>query len=140
MKPSKVTAVYMLFAMALVLAAGITAHADNPAEEARATIDTEQERMSYVIGVQMGSSIQQGGIDVASEALMQGMTDVLENNDLALSEAELQEAMMALQRKMNAAHEEQQRQLQEQQQRMQEQQQQMQEPPQQIPQQDIQLQ
>lgn len=91
-------------------------------EEETTAIETETDRISYVIGVQVGSSVLQGGLEVAPEPLVQGIMDTIGEKDLALSDEELQEAMMALQRKMAEAQQEMQRQMQQQQELQQQQQ------------------
>lgn len=84
-----------------------TAHADDAAEtpeKSKAVLESEMDRYSYAIGVQVGGSIMQGDIELNPEALTQGIIDVIENKELALSDMEIEETMMALQQKMMEAH------------------------------------
>ncbi len=81
------------------------------AQSDKIVLETEKDRFSYIIGIQVGGSIMQGGLDLNPDVLARGIKDVVEEKELALSEEEMQEAMMALQKKMSEAQEEMQREM-----------------------------
>lgn len=59
-------------------------------------LKTEQEKISYSIGLGIGSNLQQQGLDkkvIETKALMQGISDILNKNKLLLSEADIKETM-----------------------------------------------
>lgn len=104
---------FVLQATMLCLVAGTVA-LGTFADDADATSDavalvTESDRISYVVGVQIGDQLSQGGLEINPDLLARGIRDVMEEKELALSDEDLQEAMMALQQKMMEAQAEMQR-------------------------------
>lgn len=63
---------------------------------------TTKQKSSYAIGVNIGRSFKQQGLDADTEQLVKGFKDAMAGT-IALSDAELQEAMMKLQQEMMAA-------------------------------------
>jgi len=86
--------------LALPLAALIcgNAFAADPA------LNTDEKKISYAIGVQVGSSIKKDGIDLDADALSLAIKDVLQGNKLRLSQEEGQQAMNLLNEKMRSKH------------------------------------
>lgn len=86
--------------------AGEKADASVSADQAAATttagIETEMEKVSYVIGTQIGQSFKQQGIEVILESLIMGIKDKLADKELALSPEESQKVMMSFQQRMMA--------------------------------------
>ncbi|MCF7956591.1 MAG: FKBP-type peptidyl-prolyl cis-trans isomerase [Phycisphaerae bacterium] len=61
------------------------------------------DKVSYIIGTNVGRSFKQGGLDELSyDAFTQGIKDVFASKDLAISEQEMQQVMDAFQKKMAA--------------------------------------
>ncbi|TPE46016.1 FKBP-type peptidyl-prolyl cis-trans isomerase [Pontibacter mangrovi] len=59
-----------------------------------------KEKISYIIGRDMATNLKKQGIEVESEAFMQGLKDIQAGTPSSLSQQEVQEAMMALQQEM----------------------------------------
>lgn len=105
---------YALYAVGCWCAAALLCFgafaADDVADDAQAPpITAEADQISYIVGIQFGSTIQQLGLDINFDVLVRGMRDLVEDNELAMSEEALESAMMLLQQKMTEAQEEMQR-------------------------------
>jgi FKBP-type peptidyl-prolyl cis-trans isomerase FklB len=77
-----------------MVAAGFAIGAKNDAKKAPATktteLKTEMDKVSYIIGTNIGRSFKQGGLDDLSfDAFLKGIKDVFANKDLAISEPEM---------------------------------------------------
>lgn len=64
-------------------------------------LDTDEQKASYGIGYGFASNLmgQTAGIELSPEALVQGVLDAFEENDMAVTEADVQAAITALQQK-----------------------------------------
>ena len=71
-----------------------------PPVQAESPFKTEMEKVSYVIGTQIGDNFKKQGIEINSKALAKGIEDALAGNVPALSAAEQQKVMTAFQQKM----------------------------------------
>ena len=67
-------------------------------EKAEPQIDME--KVSYIIGTQIGSSIKTQGIEIDIEMLISGLKDALAGKELAFSEEESKQAMMVFRKRM----------------------------------------
>jgi len=115
---------------AVIASVGLVAFAADTSDDAEPepiSIDSEKDGISYAVGVQVGGSILQGGLDVNPDMVLRGIRDTLEHRELAMSDMELQQAMMALQKQLKEQEEQMQQEMQ---QRQMEQQQEL---PQQLP-------
>ena len=65
------------------------------------SLDTEQQKISYTIGSDIGKNLQRSMYDFDQAALVQGMKDALAKKELLLDEKEIQE-MMTLFRKVSS--------------------------------------
>ena len=63
-------------------------------------LETEKDKLSYIIGTQMAASIKRAKIDVNVESLLQGLKDALEGKPPKLSREEMQKVYGAFQQKM----------------------------------------
>ncbi|MGO1427056.1 MAG: FKBP-type peptidyl-prolyl cis-trans isomerase [Halomonas sp.] len=72
---------------------------------AAAAPETDEQRLAYSLGVTLGESMQADIEDLDLDAFNDGMGDVFEGNDLALSEEEMTEALMAFQEQSMQARE-----------------------------------
>lgn len=72
---------------------------------AAATPETDEQRLAYSLGVTLGESMQADIEDLDIDAFTGGMRDVFEGNDLALSEEEMMEALVAFQEQSMQARE-----------------------------------
>ncbi len=97
---------YTVFSMFLIVAlmAGMSlnmAVADDVEPEAStAVLETDQDRASYAVGMQMGASLLQSGLKISVEAVLAGVEDTLRERTPAMDEQQVQAAMMALQMQM----------------------------------------
>ncbi|XKH60101.1 FKBP-type peptidyl-prolyl cis-trans isomerase [Halomonas sediminis] len=66
---------------------------------ALAAPETEQEQLAYSLGVTLGESMQEDISDLDMDTFTQGMRDVFEGNELALSEEQMADALMAFQQR-----------------------------------------
>ncbi len=73
-------------------------------EEAAKTVplETEMQKVSYIIGTQIARSIKSQNIDVNVDSLAQGIKDALAGGELALSQTEMKTVYGAWQQKMKA--------------------------------------
>ena len=88
-------------AVAFVLSFGVVleyAAAQDDAEQSNAvTLESELDKISYIIGRQLATSIIQNQLEVNVAAVLKGMDDMLNQTEPVLTEEEMQGAMMALQ-------------------------------------------
>ena len=80
--------------MALLVVALFATHA--AAEEA-ATLSTQKDKVSYGIGMSIGTNLKRDGIDVDPDLLLKGVKDTLSGGKTLMSEEEYRAAMTALQ-------------------------------------------
>jgi FKBP-type peptidyl-prolyl cis-trans isomerase len=69
-------------------------------EEPVTALTTSKQKASYAIGMNWGTGLHRQGIDVDSEALIQGMKDALAGGKTLLTEDEARAALMQLQKEM----------------------------------------
>ncbi|AQU85270.1 MULTISPECIES: FKBP-type peptidyl-prolyl cis-trans isomerase [unclassified Halomonas] len=72
---------------------------------AAAAPETDEQRLAYSLGVTLGESMQADIEDLDLDAFTGGMRDVFEGNDLALSEEDMMEALVAFQEQSIQARE-----------------------------------
>jgi FKBP-type peptidyl-prolyl cis-trans isomerase FklB len=65
-----------------------------------ATFKDDKDKVSYSLGVDIGRTLQRLQLDLNQNALSQGITDVLGNKPMAMSDQELQQTLQAFQQKM----------------------------------------
>jgi FKBP-type peptidyl-prolyl cis-trans isomerase len=85
-----------------VTVAALVAASSLPAAPA---LETQKEKFSYSIGVNVGTNIRQQGVDIDPNLLFQGLNDALAGELKLLTEQEVQEALAALQQELRARHE-----------------------------------
>lgn len=81
---------------------GMATGAKAPSVEIVSPFKTETEKVSYVIGMQIGGNFKKQDIEVDLKALAKGIEDALAGNVPAMSQAEQQKVMTAFQQKMMA--------------------------------------
>ena len=72
---------------------------------AAAAPETDEERLAYSLGVTLGESMQADIAELDVDSLTDGIRDVFEDNDLALSEDEMAEALASFQEQAMAERE-----------------------------------
>ena len=65
-------------------------------------LKTEVDKVSYVIGAQVGQGFKSQGIEINIESLMQGLKDAMAGKKLALSQDEIKTVMTSFQQRMLA--------------------------------------
>jgi FKBP-type peptidyl-prolyl cis-trans isomerase FklB len=86
--------------MMAALAAGVFTVSIGAAD-AKTELTTPKQKYSYSIGVNMGRQMKQAGVEIDFESLVKGAKDAMTGNP-ALSDTEIQEAMMNLQKDVMA--------------------------------------
>jgi len=89
----------MAFAASLTVM--ITSCAQAEGETKTVALDTDEAKASYGIGFGFASNLKQqtAGLDLSTEAMIQGINDAMSSGDMALTEEEIQAAITALQQK-----------------------------------------
>jgi FKBP-type peptidyl-prolyl cis-trans isomerase FklB len=72
---------------------------------AQAALQTDQQKFSYAVGVQVGQNIAQQGMNIDNDALLQGISDIVKQQELRLSMQELQLAVNNFQAAEEARYE-----------------------------------
>ena len=90
-----------------IITLGITACGHEKAKEAEVvTIDTQNQKVSYLMGMENGKGIGSTGIDLDLAAYQQGFADGAAKLESKLSEEETSAAIQAFQQQMMAKREE----------------------------------
>ena len=67
---------------------------------ALAELETQIEKQSYALGVQLGNDLERGAVEVDPELVADGIRDALTANEIKLSEQEIMDTMQAMQAEM----------------------------------------
>ena len=84
-------------ALALGLLAGSASAADT-----KMTLKDEKDKVSYSIGLNIGKSMKQEGLDINPDALATAMKDVFAGTKPQLTDEQVQQVMQDFQKKMMA--------------------------------------
>jgi FKBP-type peptidyl-prolyl cis-trans isomerase FkpA/FKBP-type peptidyl-prolyl cis-trans isomerase FklB len=76
---------------------------DGASSSASAALDTDDQKASYGIGLNMGSQLEPAAERIDRPALMRGIEDALRGNDSAIPADEIQEILMAFGQEIEAA-------------------------------------
>lgn len=90
----------LVIIMCMVLAASTVF-----AEEKQA-LTTQKEKLSYAIGIDMGTSLKKNAIDVDPDILFKGIKDALSGGKQLMTEQELKETIQAAQKELMAKQQE----------------------------------
>jgi len=85
-----------------VVPVGKTDSAGQAEKQKVVLLKTELDKVSYVIGVQLGQNFKNQEIEVKIEPMMQGLKDAMADKKLALSEDEMQKIFMGFRQRMMA--------------------------------------
>jgi FKBP-type peptidyl-prolyl cis-trans isomerase FklB len=88
-----------------------TGHAPAKKTQAPLTLNTDKDKVSYAIGMNMGSAMKRDGIEIDTAILLRGLTDALSGGKLLLTEKEVQSTLTALQADLRKKQELKQQQL-----------------------------
>jgi FKBP-type peptidyl-prolyl cis-trans isomerase FklB len=108
MKRIRITLLALLLSSALVSYAEDAKPSASPSASSPATsaFKEDKDKVSYSLGVDIGKTLQRLQLDLNQDALSQGITDVLGNKPMAMSDADLQQTLQAFQQKMMAKQQE----------------------------------
>lgn len=95
-------------AVAMAAAALIALPGVLSAAKPEAAPQSEDEKVSYSIGVSVGRNMQRQGIELRAEAFAQGVKDALGGGKLAMSDEDMQKVLAAFQTRMQAKQQSQQ--------------------------------
>jgi FKBP-type peptidyl-prolyl cis-trans isomerase FklB len=69
-------------------------------KEKKIVLETQKQKVSYSIGLDIGRNLKQGQIDIDMEALGRGIKDAVSDSTPLLTEAQIQETMQKFQQEM----------------------------------------
>lgn len=84
----------------IVAAVGISLAALNLQAQNQITLKDQKDKVSYSIGVNIGTNFRQQGIDVTPEVLIAGIKDALAGSKTVLTQQEIQQTLMTFEREM----------------------------------------
>lgn len=73
--------------------------------EEKAVLKDQKDKVSYVIGVDIGKALQKQGVAIDADLVGRGIKDGISGGKLLLSDQEIQDTMMAFQKEMRAKQE-----------------------------------
>lgn len=82
--------------LGILIAAGSACAADEP------VLKNQKDKVSYTIGVYSGNNLKKQAIEVDPDLMMKGLKDSLSGGKTLLTEAEMQEVMVAFQKDLTA--------------------------------------
>ncbi|GAB4392776.1 MAG: hypothetical protein Tsb005_08260 [Gammaproteobacteria bacterium] len=77
----------------------------NNAANSTTELQTEKDKLSYTIGVDMGENFKQQAIDIDPEILARGLADVFANKPLLMNKAAMEQTLQEFQKKLHANRE-----------------------------------
>lgn len=84
----------------------VSCNQDGKTQTEQVVLDSQDSRISYLLGMDNGKNIQSTGIEINIAAYQQGFTDSLSNTEPKLTDSEIAEAVQAFQTQMMAKREE----------------------------------
>jgi FKBP-type peptidyl-prolyl cis-trans isomerase FklB len=75
-------------------------------EEKKLTLETQKQKVSYSIGLDIGRNLKRGEIDIDLEALARGLKDAISDSTPLLTDAQMQATMVQFQQEMMAKQQE----------------------------------
>lgn len=94
-----------VFCAALLTVFGAAAQ-DHTGGKSTAVLDTDLDKISYVIGLQFGSSMREAGMEISLPAMTAAIEDALKDREPAMSEEEMQASQEKLREIIMAKREE----------------------------------
>ena len=91
-------------AIAALIGVGLTA-CDQPTETPVMSLESQEQRISYGIAMNMGRRMKAEGVPIDADAFSDGLRDALSGADAKMTDEEIDAEMMALQEKMQAEQE-----------------------------------
>ncbi len=81
---------------------------DEPAAKTETTLESVEQRLSYMVGSNMAKQFKRDGVDIDIAALQMGIDDSMQDKESRLSEEQIQETIATLQERAKKRQEEQQ--------------------------------
>jgi FKBP-type peptidyl-prolyl cis-trans isomerase len=91
--------IMILSASMLFIISGITTAQDDAKSASAAAEWSESQKISYILGTQIGNYSKQSEIEVNTETFAKGLNDTIKGNEPAMSQAEISSFMAAFQQK-----------------------------------------
>ena len=91
--------ILLLSASMLFIISSITTAQDDAKPASAAAVWSASQKISYILGTQIGNFSKQGGIEVDLEMFAKGLNDIINGNESAISQAEINSFMAILQQK-----------------------------------------
>jgi FKBP-type peptidyl-prolyl cis-trans isomerase FklB len=88
--------------MIVVLVLGILLLVSHVNAQENLVLKSQKEKVSYIIGMEIGSNLKKQAIDIDSTILVRGVKDILSGAKPLLTEQEIQETMVGFQKEMMA--------------------------------------
>ncbi len=73
-----------------------------PVTASAADLASDKQKFSYALGTQIGRNVDQQGIDLDAKAFADGVIDILEDNDLQLTQQQMQDAAERFKQELEA--------------------------------------
>ncbi len=89
-----------------IIVLGILFFSSQVLGEEKVVPKTQKDRISYVIGVDIGTNLKKNSIDVNPDLLLRGIKDGLSGSKLMMSDQEIKETIAAFQKEIQARKEE----------------------------------
>jgi FKBP-type peptidyl-prolyl cis-trans isomerase FklB len=96
----------ILAGVMVTLAAPAIFAADPKPADAKSDLKEGKEKVSYAIGMNVGSNLKRAGYDIDISLLAEGIKDSLAGSDMKLTEAQAREALTGYQKELSAKREE----------------------------------
>lgn len=90
----------------LIAALGILYLASQVSAEENLVLKSQKDRVSYIIGMEIGKNFKKQSIDIDPDILVKGIKDAISGGKPLLTEQEIQENMVTFQKEMMAKQEE----------------------------------
>jgi len=90
----------------LIAVVGILFFVSHVSADENLMLKHQKDKISYIIGLDIGSNFKKQSIDIDPDILLKGMKDALAGKKAALSEEEIRETKAAFQKEMKAKQEE----------------------------------
>jgi len=91
--------IMLLSASMLFIISGITTAQDDAKSASAAAKWSESQKISYILGTQIGNFSKQSELEVSLEMFAKGLNDIIKGNEPAMSQAEISSFMTAFQQK-----------------------------------------
>lgn len=91
--------IMLLSASMLFIVSGITTAQDDAKSARVATKWSDSQKISYILGTQIGNYSKQSEFEVSMELFAKGLNDITNGNELAMTQAEISSFMTARQKK-----------------------------------------